>query len=48
MIVTVLKKEDQTYEDRIIIGGDFNFPSNPSLDKMGGLLTTRKKIEGDM
>ena len=43
-IVNVLKKEDQIYEDRIIIGGDFNCPLNPSLDKMGGLLTTRKKI----
>ena len=43
-IVNVLKKEDQIYEDRIIIGGDFNCPLNPSLDKMGGLLATRKKI----
>ena len=43
-IVNVLKKEYQKYEDRIIFGGDFNCPLNPSLDKMGGLLTTRKKI----
>ena len=43
-IVNVLKKEDQIYEDRIIFGGHFNCPLNPSLDKMGGLLTTRKKI----
>ena len=43
-IVNILKKEDQIYEDRMIIGGDFNCPLNPSLDKMGGLLTTRKKI----
>ena len=43
-IVNVLKKEDQIHEDRIIFGGDFNCPLNPSLDKMGGLLTTRKKI----
>ena len=40
-IVNGLKKEDQIYEDRIIIGGDFNCPLNPSLDKMGGLLTTK-------
>ena len=43
-VVNVLKKEDQIYEDRIIIGGDFNCPLNPNLDKMGGLLTTRKKV----
>ena len=43
-VVYVLKKEDQIYEDRIIIGGDFNCPLNPSRDKMGGLLTTRKKV----
>ena len=43
-IVNVLKKEDQIYENRMIIGGDFNCPLNPTLDKMGGLLTTRKKI----
>ena len=43
-IVNVLKKEDQIYEDSIRIGGDLNCPFNPSLDKMGGLLTTRKKI----
>ena len=43
-IINILKKEDQIYEDRIIIGGDFNCPLNPVLDKMGGLLTTRKKI----
>ena len=43
-IVNVLKKEDQIYEDRIIIGGDFNCSLNPSLGKMGGLLTTRKNV----
>ena len=43
-IVNVLKKEDQIYEDRIITGGDFNCPLNPSFDKMGRLLATRKKI----
>ena len=44
--VNVLRKEDQIYEDRIIhvFGGDFNCPLSPSLDKMGGLLATRKKI----
>ena len=45
-IVNVLKKEDQVYEDRIIFGGDFNCPLNPSLDKMRGIsiMMTRKKI----
>lgn len=43
-LLAVLKKEDLAYEDKIIIGGDFNCPLNPMLDKQGGIITTRKKI----
>ena len=33
-IVNVLKKKDQIYEDRMIIGGDLNCSLNPSLHKI--------------
>ena len=44
-LLAVLKKEDLAYEDKIIIGGDFNCPMNLMLDKQGGIILTRKKIE---
>lgn len=43
-LLAVLKKEDLAYEDKIIIGGDFNCPLNPILDKQGGITITRRKI----
>ena len=32
------------YEDKIIIGDDFNCPINPLLDKQSGILVARQKI----
>ena len=43
-IIDVLRKEGLAYEDKIIIGGDFNCPINPLLDKKGGILVLRKKV----
>lgn len=45
-VLVVLKKEDLAYEDKIILGGDFNCPMNPMLDKQGGIIITRKKNSG--
>ena len=43
-LIDLLRKEGPAYEDKIIIGGDFNCPINPLLDKQGGILVARKKI----
>ena len=37
-LIDLLRKEGLAYEDKIIIGGDFNCPINPLLDKQGGIL----------
>ena len=42
--LNVLKKENLAHEDKIIIGGDFNCPINPTLDKNGEILITRQNI----
>lgn len=41
---TILQKENLGEEENIILGGDFNCPINPVLDKTGGKLLSRKSI----
>ena len=40
----VLSEFGITNEDNIIIGGDFNCPLNPLLDKKGGILIPRANV----
>ena len=43
-LFAVLQKENLESEENIIIGGDFNCPLNPELDKKGGVLLQRKSV----
>ena len=43
---TTLQKEDLDEEENIILGGDFNCPLIPVLDKRGGILLPRKSVVG--
>ena len=37
-LFAILQKENLESEENIIIGGDFNCPLNPEIDKKGGVL----------
>ena len=43
-LLATLQKEDSDSEDNIIIGGDFNCPLNPEIDKKGGIISQRKSV----
>ena len=41
---TTLRAENLDIEENLIVGGDFNCPINPNLDKKGGSLLPRKSV----
>ena len=41
-LTTVLKKENLDTEENIIVGGDFNCPTNPIIDKKRSVINTPK------
>ena len=42
--LATLQKENLVSEYNIIIGGDFNCPLNPEIDKKGGIIIQRKSV----
>ena len=43
-LLNKLKKENLDSEENIVMGGDFNCPLNPAIDKKGGTLNERKSV----
>ena len=43
-LLNTLKKENLDSEQNIVMGGDFNCPLNPAIDKKGGTLNERKLV----
>ena len=41
---TTLRTENLDIEENLIVGGDFNCPINPILDKKGGSLLPHKSV----
>ena len=39
-----LRKMDPSSDDNIVVGGDFNCPLNPTLDKKGGILIPSQHV----
>ena len=44
ILLNTLKRENLDSEENIVMGGDFNCPLSPAIDKKGGTLNERKSV----